>query len=63
MIAHPWPGMLRGIWGDDERYKEVYWSKVPRQVPRRRQRPLRRRRLLLDHGPHRRRAERLRATG
>jgi acetyl-CoA synthetase len=27
-IAHPWPGMLRGIWGDDERYKEVYWSKV-----------------------------------
>jgi acetyl-CoA synthetase len=28
-IARPWPGMLRGIWGDDERYKEVYWSKVP----------------------------------
>ena len=28
-IAHPWPGMLRGIWGDDERYQEVYWSKVP----------------------------------
>jgi acetyl-CoA synthetase len=27
-IAHPWPGMLRGIWGDDDRYKEVYWSKV-----------------------------------
>jgi acetyl-CoA synthetase len=27
-IAHPWPGMLRGIWGDDERYKETYWSKV-----------------------------------
>ncbi|MEX2316796.1 MAG: acetate--CoA ligase [Pirellulales bacterium] len=29
VITHPWPGMLRGIWGDDERYKEVYWSKVP----------------------------------
>ncbi len=29
VIAHPWPGMLRGIWGDDERYQEVYWSKVP----------------------------------
>jgi len=29
VIARPWPGMLRGIWGDDERYKEVYWSKVP----------------------------------
>lgn len=28
-ITHPWPGMLRGIWGDDERYKEIYWSKVP----------------------------------
>jgi acetyl-CoA synthetase len=28
-ITHPWPGMLRGIWGDDDRYKEVYWSKVP----------------------------------
>ncbi|TWT46729.1 acetate--CoA ligase [Botrimarina hoheduenensis] len=27
-IAHPWPGMLRGIWGDKERYQEVYWSKV-----------------------------------
>ncbi|MEN1678658.1 MAG: acetate--CoA ligase [Planctomycetota bacterium] len=28
-ITHPWPGMLRGIWGDSERYKEVYWSKAP----------------------------------
>ncbi|WP_442482585.1 acetate--CoA ligase [Aeoliella sp. SH292] len=28
-IAHPWPGMLRGLWGDMERYQEVYWSKVP----------------------------------
>jgi acetyl-CoA synthetase len=29
VITHPWPGMLRGIWGDDARYQEVYWSKVP----------------------------------
>jgi acetyl-CoA synthetase len=29
VITRPWPGMLRGIWGDDERFKEVYWSKVP----------------------------------
>jgi acetyl-CoA synthetase len=29
VMTHPWPGMLRGIWGDDERYQEVYWSKVP----------------------------------
>ncbi|GAA4420193.1 acetate--CoA ligase [Bremerella cremea] len=28
-ITEPWPGMLRGIWGDEERFKEVYWSKVP----------------------------------
>ncbi|MCC7474465.1 MAG: acetate--CoA ligase [Pirellulales bacterium] len=28
-IAHPWPGMLRGVWGDNARYKEIYWSKVP----------------------------------
>ncbi|NOY41690.1 MAG: acetate--CoA ligase [Planctomycetes bacterium] len=30
-ITHPWPGMLRGIWGDEERYQEVYWSKFPGQ--------------------------------
>jgi acetyl-CoA synthetase len=29
VITKPWPGMLRGIWGDDARYKEQYWSKVP----------------------------------
>lgn len=29
VFTHPWPGMLRGIWGDDERYREVYWSKIP----------------------------------
>jgi acetyl-CoA synthetase len=27
-ISKPWPGMLRGIWGDDERYKQQYWSKL-----------------------------------
>ncbi len=25
-ITHPWPSMLRGIWGDPERYLETYWS-------------------------------------
>ncbi|HIF34472.1 MAG: acetate--CoA ligase [Pirellulaceae bacterium] len=29
VMTHPWPGMLRGIWGDDDRYREQYWSKVP----------------------------------
>jgi acetyl-CoA synthetase len=28
-IAQPWPGMLRTIFGDDERYREVYWSRFP----------------------------------
>ncbi|MCZ6783108.1 MAG: acetate--CoA ligase [Proteobacteria bacterium] len=26
-IRKPWPGMLRGIWGDNQRYAETYWSK------------------------------------
>jgi acetyl-CoA synthetase len=26
-IPKPWPGMLRTIWGDDARYREVYWSR------------------------------------
>ncbi|HVA34548.1 MAG TPA: acetate--CoA ligase [Candidatus Baltobacteraceae bacterium] len=29
VITRPWPGMLRGIWGDDERYTQTYWSKFP----------------------------------
>jgi len=28
-ITSPWPSMLRGIWGDEERYKEVYWTRWP----------------------------------
>ena len=30
VIRKPWPSMLRGIWGDPRRYKEVYWSEVKR---------------------------------
>jgi len=26
-LTSPWPSMLRGIWGDPERYKETYWSR------------------------------------
>jgi acetyl-CoA synthetase len=29
VIRKPWPAMLRGIWGDKKRFKEVYWSEVP----------------------------------
>lgn len=28
VLRKPWPGMLRGLWGDPQRYKEVYWSEV-----------------------------------
>jgi len=28
VIRQPWPSMLRGIWGDPKRFKEVYWSEV-----------------------------------
>ncbi|QRN81726.1 MAG: acetate--CoA ligase, partial [Nocardiopsis sp. BM-2018] len=26
-LTQPWPGMLRGIWGDPDRYQETYWSR------------------------------------
>ena len=26
-LTQPWPGMLRGIWGDAERYQQTYWSR------------------------------------
>jgi acetyl-CoA synthetase len=29
VIRQPWPAMLRTIFGDDERYKQQYWSQVP----------------------------------
>jgi len=27
VLRRPWPAMLRGIYGDDERYRETYWSR------------------------------------
>jgi len=29
VIRKPWPGMLRGIHGDRERFVETYWSRIP----------------------------------
>ncbi|QLL23084.1 acetate--CoA ligase [Actinobacteria bacterium IMCC25003] len=29
ILNQPWPSMLRGVWGEDERYKETYWSRFP----------------------------------
>jgi acetyl-CoA synthetase len=29
VLTEPWPSMLRGIWGDPQRYKDTYWSRFP----------------------------------
>ena len=31
VVTEPWPAMARGIWGDDERFVETYWSKFAGQ--------------------------------
>jgi acetyl-CoA synthetase len=28
-VTRPWPSMLRGIWGNPDRYREAYWSRFP----------------------------------
>jgi acetyl-CoA synthetase len=28
VVRKPWPSMLRGLWGDPQRYKETYWTEV-----------------------------------
>jgi acetyl-CoA synthetase len=29
ILTEPWPAMLRTLWGDDQRYKDTYWSRFP----------------------------------
>ncbi|SHK42749.1 acetyl-coenzyme A synthetase [Pseudonocardia thermophila] len=31
VLDKPWPSMLRGIWGDEQRYRETYWSRFAEQ--------------------------------
>ena len=31
VLTKPWPGMLRTLWGDDERFKETYWARFADQ--------------------------------
>ncbi|SDK31088.1 acetyl-CoA synthetase [Actinopolyspora mzabensis] len=31
VLDKPWPGMLRGIWGDDQRFKDTYWARFAEQ--------------------------------
>src|SRR3712207_1304618 len=30
VLDQPWPSMLRGIWGDEQRYVDTYWSRFER---------------------------------
>ena len=60
VLRRPWPAMLRGIYKDDERYRETYWSKYADVYFAGRRRADRRGRRLLAARPRRRRDERLR---
>jgi acetyl-CoA synthetase len=31
VLTQPWPAMLRTLWGDDQRFKDTYWSRYPKQ--------------------------------
>ena len=31
VLTEPWPAMLRTLWGDDERFKDTYWSRFQKQ--------------------------------
>jgi acetyl-CoA synthetase len=31
VLTQPWPAMLRGIWGDEERYRSTYWARFAEQ--------------------------------
>ena len=58
-LTRPWPSMLRGIWGDPERYRETYWSRFEGRYFAGDGAQARRRRLHLVARPGRRRDERV----
>ena len=60
MLRRPWPAMLRGIYKDDERYRETYWSKYEDIYFAGDGARDRRGRRLLAAGPRGRRDERVR---
>ena len=62
VIARSWPGQMRTVWGDHDRFFETYFTHLSGQIFHRRRLPPRRGRLLLDHRPGRRRDQRLAAT-
>ena len=60
VLLDSWPGQMRTIYGDHERFAQTYFSTYPGHVLHRRRRAAGRRRLLLDHRPGGRRHQRLR---
>ena len=62
VLKRPWPAMLRGIYGDDARYRETYWSKYDDVYFAGDGARIDAGRRLLAARPRRRRDERLRAT-
>ena len=58
VIKNPWPAMLRGLYQDDERYRDTYWSRFPGCTSPGTGPGSTGRRLLAD-GPDRRRDERV----
>ena len=60
-LTRPWPSMLRGIYGDPERYRETVLEPLRGEVLRGRRRQGRRRRIPVAARPRRRRHERVRA--
>ena len=59
-ITDSWPGQMRTVYGDHERFVADLFLHLQGQIFHRRRLPPRRRRLLLDHRPRRRRHQRLR---
>jgi acetyl-CoA synthetase len=59
VITDSWPGQMRTVFGDHERFEQTYFSTFPALLHRRRC-PSRRGRLLLDHRPGGRCTQRLR---
>jgi len=31
VVRHPWPGMMRGVYGDPDRFRRTYWEHIPPQ--------------------------------
>ena len=60
VINDSWPGQMRTVYGDHQRFVETYFSTYPGTLLHRGRLPPRRGRLLLDHRPRRRRAQRFR---